>query len=281
MFLDNRYTKIYHRLIELARQRTLSDGIYTEEHHVVPRSMGGNDDPTNLVSLTYDEHRFCHRLLVHMTSGIYKGKMSFASMLMNKYNYTMTKNAARDYLQELHTGKIPITNGIIDKVCFKDQEIPEGWWPGFCQKTLDNKQGVNKGKVYITDGLSIRALRENESIPDGWRNGQPEWLVEKNRQANSGVDNGMYGRRFITNGIINRTISEVDEIPLGWNLGKIEKQSSKKSNSKKGNKNPNFEKATANSKSITIDGVEYRSMSHAIKNGYSRRTVENLYKEIS
>ena len=231
MFLDNRYTNIYHKLIEAAQNRTLSEDEYIESHHIVPRSMGGSDDPTNLVNLTYDEHCFCHKLLVHMTTGVNKGKMSFASILMNKYNYTTTKNTARDYLRKLNTGKIPITNGIIDKVCFKGHEIPEGWWPGFCQKTLEGKLGKNKGKVYITDGLDIRSLKKDEMIPEGWK------------------------------------------------LGKSEQLGIKKSKSKLGSKNPNYEKATANSKSIEVFGVTYRSMAEAIRNGHSRRTIENLYKE--
>jgi hypothetical protein len=279
MFLDNRYAKIYYKLIESAQNRTLPEDEYIESHHIVPRSMGGSDDPTNLVNLTYDEHRFCHKLLVHMTTGVNKGKMSFASMLMNKYNYTTTKNAARDYLRKLHTGKIPITNGIIDKVCFKGQEIPEGWWPGFCQKTLENKLEKNKGKVYITDGLAIRSLKRDEVMPEGWWHGQPDWLIEKNRIANVGQQNGMYQRQFITDGVNNSTIKHGDIIPEGWKLGKSEQLSINKSNAKLGSKNPNYKKATANSKSIEVFGVTYRSMSEAIRNGYSRRTIENLYKE--
>jgi hypothetical protein len=279
MFLDNRYTNIYHKLIEAAQNRTLSEDEYIESHHIVPRSMGGSDDPTNLVNLTYEEHCFCHKLLVHMTTGVNKGKMSFASILMNKYNYTTTKNTARDYLRKLNTGKIPITNGIIDKVCFKGQEIPEGWWPGFCQKTLEGKLGKNKGKVYITDGLAIRSLKKDESIPVGWWQGQPDWLMKKNRDANTGEKNGMYQRQFITDGVTNSTIENGDSIPEGWKLGKSEQLGIKKSKSKLGSKNPNYEKATANSKSIEVFGVTYRSMAEAIRNGHSRRTIENLYKE--
>ena len=35
----------------------------THTHHIVPRHMGGSDDPSNLVELTVEEHAEAHRLL--------------------------------------------------------------------------------------------------------------------------------------------------------------------------------------------------------------------------
>jgi hypothetical protein len=32
-------------------------------HHIIPRCLGGTDDPSNLIELTYDEHVEAHRLL--------------------------------------------------------------------------------------------------------------------------------------------------------------------------------------------------------------------------
>lgn len=36
---------------------------YSEQHHVVPRCIGGSDDPGNLVRLTAEEHFVAHQLL--------------------------------------------------------------------------------------------------------------------------------------------------------------------------------------------------------------------------
>ena len=33
------------------------------KHHIIPRCMGGSDDPSNLVELTYEAHIEAHRLL--------------------------------------------------------------------------------------------------------------------------------------------------------------------------------------------------------------------------
>lgn len=55
------YQRHYQRLIERARNRSL-DG-YVEVHHVLPRCMGGSDDPQNLVRLLPEEHFVAHQLL--------------------------------------------------------------------------------------------------------------------------------------------------------------------------------------------------------------------------
>jgi ribosomal protein L37AE/L43A len=67
MYLNNKYTKTYYNIVNRASQRTL-DG-YTETHHIIPRSLGGSDDPNNLVVLTAREHFLCHWLLTKMVKG--------------------------------------------------------------------------------------------------------------------------------------------------------------------------------------------------------------------
>lgn len=49
------YNKIYSNLIERARNRPPLIG-YKEVHHIVPKCLGGNNDDSNLVELTPEEH---------------------------------------------------------------------------------------------------------------------------------------------------------------------------------------------------------------------------------
>lgn len=58
------YQKHYNLLIERARNRILEG--YQEKHHIVPRCMGGTNDPENIVALTAEEHYVAHQLLVKM-----------------------------------------------------------------------------------------------------------------------------------------------------------------------------------------------------------------------
>lgn len=80
------YKHHYELLIERARNRTL-DG-YSERHHIIPRCMGGGDDPENLVRLTPEEHFVAHQLLVKMypekqTLVIAVWRMSFSPYHVN------------------------------------------------------------------------------------------------------------------------------------------------------------------------------------------------------
>lgn len=87
MFLDNKYTKVYYRIINRSIQRNhlkeRHDGYQT--HHIIPRCFGGTDFSNNLAVLTYKEHRVCHRLLIGMTAGANKHKMMYAYKLFNKH----------------------------------------------------------------------------------------------------------------------------------------------------------------------------------------------------
>ena len=57
----NKYQVWYDQLIERARNRVITG--YYEKHHIVPKSLGGANDESNLVKLTAREHVMAHMLL--------------------------------------------------------------------------------------------------------------------------------------------------------------------------------------------------------------------------
>lgn len=63
-FLDNKYTTWYFGIIYNAKGKERTG--YTEKHHIVPKSIGGNNSADNLVVLTAREHFICHWLLTKM-----------------------------------------------------------------------------------------------------------------------------------------------------------------------------------------------------------------------
>ena len=91
MYLTNKYTAIYYKIVEQAKQRNHTKQKYDgyQTHHIIPQCFGGTNDPNNLVVLSYKEHRVCHRLLINMTKRDAKYRMMYAYKLFNK-NYDIS-----------------------------------------------------------------------------------------------------------------------------------------------------------------------------------------------
>jgi hypothetical protein len=81
------YEKIYKKLIETAKLLNRIKGLeYYENHHILPKCLGGNNKKENLVLLTAKEHFLAHLLLVQMYDGKDKAKLSFALFQMCRKN---------------------------------------------------------------------------------------------------------------------------------------------------------------------------------------------------
>lgn len=96
----NKYNTWYIAITNKAKNRQLEG--YSELHHIIPRSLGGQDTADNLVQLTAREHFICHWLLTKMyPAGNEYCKMLNALRMMraensNQQRYT-TKITARVY----------------------------------------------------------------------------------------------------------------------------------------------------------------------------------------
>lgn len=76
---------------------------YTEIHHIIPRSLGGTDESTNLVKLSLRKHFICHLLLTKMvddTKSLHKMlhalKMMSKTRRINSYIYEKMKIKFKD-----------------------------------------------------------------------------------------------------------------------------------------------------------------------------------------
>lgn len=160
-FLDNRYTRLYLRLIERARGRERD---YRHHgHHVIPRSIGGSNAKHNRVFLTVKEHYICHLLLVKMVDGVDRLRMVCAAALLAAQlgKPRIFKREGRLPLKRMHPrlkrshapstspltssrydrtayrrnclGKVKATNGTenrtVDPKLF-DELVRQGWWRG-------------------------------------------------------------------------------------------------------------------------------------------------------
>ena len=117
LFEQNPYTKEYYQIIDSAivripqtatRQEAKKILLYTEKHHIIPRSLGGTDEITNLVWLTAAEHLKVHLLLVKMvTQKTHLRKMNSAAVRMaNPQSRTQKRIIDAELIDELGSIRI-------------------------------------------------------------------------------------------------------------------------------------------------------------------------------
>ena len=235
------YKKIYDLLIKKRTENILSDDVYFEVHHIVPKCVGGEDIDDNLVRLTPKEHFVAHRLLTKIYS--YKGIRYAYNMMvfttidaLKKYsNKISTKryyrvssreyNDCRQWLSkeasEFFKGKVYINNGEIQKVVDKEEAkdfVLNGWEYGklpFSEEAL----------------ASIREHAKNRILSEETHN--------KKSSSMFGEKNPAFGTKMMNKDGTNKRIpiDKINEyIKNGWKVGML-RHSNVKENTKNNKKN--------------------------------------------
>lgn len=108
VFLNNKYTRWYYNIIEQAKKRSFGEDVYVERHHILPKSLKGNNSSDNLVKLTAREHFVCHWLLPKMTTGENRKAMIVALFLMRRAKVHKGPNGpkGRNILNENITSRV-------------------------------------------------------------------------------------------------------------------------------------------------------------------------------
>ena len=145
IFINNKYTDWYYSIVNSAMNR-LNVG-YTERHHIIPKSLGGSDDRSNLVRLTAREHFICHQLLTKMTTGLEKIKMLHAlgkfvqvNRLQQRTLTSKQYDIARKAISDARTGtKRPGIGGV------KKGTIP--WNKGIAQGSHSEESNLHRSNT--------------------------------------------------------------------------------------------------------------------------------------
>ena len=87
MFIKNKYKRWYDAIVSNAQLRSTPLS-YSEKHHIIPKSIGGQDRKNNLVHLSGREHFICHWLLIKITTGSNREKMIYALNGMRRVSRT-------------------------------------------------------------------------------------------------------------------------------------------------------------------------------------------------
>jgi len=190
MFLENKYTKWYFNLVQKAKERNSSkgEGVYLEEHHIIPKSIGGSYSKKNLVLFTAKEHYVAHRMLVKMTTGEAHKKMHLALFCMVSANdcYKLSKSKTYEKLRaqcgKANSGENHVRFGTkhTEETRKKMREKKVGF--RMSDEHYSNLSKNQKGRVGMNDGVKNYFFKPEE-VPlkesEGFKKGKVVVNVDK------------------------------------------------------------------------------------------------------
>ena len=150
MFKDNKYTRKYYQLIERARENIPE--VY-EEHHIIPRCLGGDDNTENLVRLSYRQHYVAHVLLTKMHDSKKLINALWQMSFMNKKKHFNSR--MYDYAKTLYVESISGENHWAKSAEFR-KRVSESWT---AERKASFKQKVC-GKKHWTAGRDMSRASE-------------------------------------------------------------------------------------------------------------------------
>ena len=155
------YKRIYNEIVQNAKNENRSKkDRYYENHHIIPKSLGGIDEPENLVLLTPREHFICHCLLPKFTNGKDKSKMIFALNGMKR------KSKGQDRY--------------INARLFENNKLK-------CKEELSKRMiGKVSGKNNPMYGKST-----SKYVKEFWDNADEEWKEKRNKAVSLGTKKAM------------------------------------------------------------------------------------------
>lgn len=233
MFTDTKYTKIYFAIINAAKGR-LRVG-YTETHHIIPKCLGGSDDPSNLVKLTAKEHFVCHHLLTKMmtqpNNGIYYGFIAMSVVAprhertypitssvyakMKEYNAMLAKEKFSGK-QKHNVGKKKYHDPATGEMFFLYADDPRvnDLVLGVSKHVhVGNKHNLGLGVYYYHPvTLVVKRYANDDSAPLGWIKGNP------NAATTPGTGTLLYHSPETGE---QRKFKKEDQVPPGWIKGSV------------------------------------------------------------
>jgi 5-methylcytosine-specific restriction endonuclease McrA len=188
-FVQNKYTKWYFNIISNAQNRDASG--YTEKHHIIPKSLGGNNDTENLVKLTGREHFICHWLLTKMVSNTkqkYQMWNAFSCML-----YRALPGAARYKVTGRVFENIKKEGAKIKSIKFSGSGNP---MHGIIRSEESKKKQSDSAKGRLVLESTREKLRNNmlgKLKTESHKNSLKQSWAE-NKEARSGKNHPGYGK---------------------------------------------------------------------------------------
>ena len=211
------------------------------KHHIIPKHMGGTDDPSNIIELSVEEHSHAHLKLYEQ----YGKKEDLCA-------YYMLSGKSQD--PEFKKMVCSLGGTAIAK---KRKASGEKW--GFSLMNPDelfrmlSNNGKKQGKKNAENGHMAQIQKLSDTVTAGKKGGAATIAsgkgafgdpiqrlescrrggkVQGKKNAESGhlkkisaLSKRSKGKFWITNGVSNMMVETIEEIPKGYRKGKIQKKS--------------------------------------------------------
>jgi hypothetical protein len=187
------YQKHYDLLIEKRKNRELIKNEYYENHHIVPKCIGGSNTKDNLIKLTAREHFIAHWLLHRIYPK--NNKLAFAFYLMSG---GFGKNENKKIFSSIAYQESKIARGKAiseNNKKYKTGHIKSEETLLKLSNALKGKNKTEEHRKRISDSLKGRKLdkKHKENLSESLRNYDWTSYVDRNKKisdANKGLNNG-------------------------------------------------------------------------------------------
>lgn len=200
------YQLHYDNIIKKLRNRVLPKDAVVEKHHIIPRSMGGNNSKENLIDLTPREHYVAHHLLwkIHRNQSMACAFWNMSTTRIDGVDYRINSSTyeairkdisrlakermadpeVRNHLRNLNLNH-PVSEETRNKIsnALKGKVQPKEYVEKRRQSVIDSpksKKGKTLEELYGLD--RAEEMRKNMSISQTGKVVSPE-TAEKQRQA--------------------------------------------------------------------------------------------------
>lgn len=148
------YKKIYDLLIA-RRQLNAPTDSYTEVHHILPKAVGGSDEPSNLVRLSGREHYVAHLLLAKIDP-CRKNIFALWMMQCSSRCHPVGRHISKSRMYAWAREKFSEYSKTIDRTGMRNSQFGSKW--------ITNIELKKNAKIPL-----------DAPIPEGWMLGRNGW----------------------------------------------------------------------------------------------------------
>lgn len=184
MFIENKYTSLYYKLINQHGFNIRPANGYYEKHHIVPISLGGTRKKSNEIYVSARVHFLCHALLLRMVSTPKaKRSMSFAFFTMKRSNGSARYDHINSKLYEVYRVRAAKNTSGSNNPFYKKGDMIKGsknpMWGKPCYYRMTEEE-----KKRWKSNISKGNLGEKNSFYGKNHSDETKELISKSRRHN-------------------------------------------------------------------------------------------------